>query len=378
MKVYQIAKPNNIKEYLTNLELDRGGIEIISKKMELIFIKIENLKTPAVNILKQDALSVGAELAVPSGVIVCQKDRYDCLLIGTKRQLERVAKKELAQPFGLKSVASEISTILKNKEYPVKIMAVLNANSDSFYSGSRFLGDSAVKKIEELIKLGADIIDIGAVSSRPGSNAVSEDEELSRVSDIFKAIKNNKIYEKVDFSIDSYSPKVVEEALKSGFKYINDITGANDSRLIELAVKYSAKYIIMHMQGTPKTMQNNPSYISVVAEVEEFFKERIKICEDLGVSKKNIILDVGIGFGKSLEHNISLLQAHENFKKLGCELLIGASRKSIIDKIIPTPTEHRLPGTLAIHLKAIDRGASIVRCHDVAEHKQAITIWSEI
>ena len=378
MRVYQIAKPNNVKDFLNKLNLDSAGVDIIAKKMEQLFIKIENLKTPAVNILKQDALSVGAELAVPSGVILCQKEYYDCLLIGTKRQLQRLAKKELAQPFGLKEVAKDISLIVNSKSFPLKIMGILNANSDSFYSGSRFMGKNAISKIEELISQGADIIDIGAVSSRPGSSAVSEDEELNRVKDILKAIKDNKLYQKVDFSIDSYTPKVVKEALDSGFKYINDITGAKDSKLIELAIKYNAKYIIMHMQGTPQTMQNDPTYECVVSEVEEFFKERIKKCEDLGLSKDNIILDVGIGFGKTLEHNIALLQAHENFKKLGCELLIGASRKSMIDKIIPTPTEDRLPGTLAIHLKAIQRGASIVRCHDVSEHKQAIAVFNRL
>jgi len=378
MRVYQIAKPNNIHKFLTDLELDKSGVEIIKTKMELIYIKIEDLKTPAVNILKQDALSIGAELAVPSGVILCQKDRYDCLLIGTKRQLERLSKKELAQPFGLKEVAKTINNIINTKEYPIEIMGILNANSDSFYSGSRFIGDNAIAQINKLIEDGADIIDIGAVSSRPGSTAISYTEELNRVKDILKTIKDKKLYKKVDFSIDSYTPEVVEVALDSGFKYINDITGAKDNRLIELAVKYNAKYIIMHMQGTPKDMQKNPTYECVVTEVEEFFKQQIKKCEMLGLKKENIILDVGIGFGKTLEHNLALLKSHKHFQKLGCQLLIGASRKSLIDKIISTPIEQRLAGTLAIHLKAIDNGASIVRCHDVAEHKQAIKVWQEI
>jgi dihydropteroate synthase len=379
MKIYQISKPNSIKKYLTNLEVDSGGVEIISQKMELLYIEIKDLKTPAVNILKQDALSVGAELAVPSGVVLCEKELYDCLLIGTKRALAKLAKKELAQPFGLKSVAKALSEILQpKKSYKTKIMGVLNANSDSFYSGSRFVGDSAIEKIDRLIEDGADIIDIGGVSSRPGSSAVSEDEELARVKDILDTIKKNLLYEKVGFSIDSYSPKVVEYALKCNFRYINDITGARDDRLIKLAIKYKAKYIIMHMQGEPKSMQDNPKYESVVSEVAHFFQTQIQKCQDMGLNKDDIILDVGIGFGKTLEHNIQLLQSHEYFTKFGCEVLIGASRKSMIDKIYPSTPQERLPGSLAIHLKALDRGASIIRCHDVKEHKQAVAIWQEI
>jgi len=378
VKLYQIDKPHNIKEYLKELGVEGGGIKIMSKKAELIFIKIRDLKTPAVNILKQDALSVGAELAVPGGVILCQKPYYDCLLIGTKRQLEYLARKELAQPFGLKEVAKKIKELLYPKKYNLKIMGVINANSDSFYSGSRFQGSQAISQIEQMIDDGADIIDIGAVSSRPGSKAVSAEEELNRVKDILDVIKSQKLYQKAIFSIDSYSPKVVEYALNCGFKIVNDITGAKNIELIKLTKKFNARICIMHMQGTPENMQLNPQYEDVVSEVDDFFEQQIKTCKEFGLTKEDIILDVGIGFGKTLEHNLELLKAHQHFTHFGCELLIGASRKSLIDKITPTPTEHRLPGTLIIHTKAVERGASIVRCHDVKEHYQAFKVWERL
>jgi len=378
MKIYEIAKPNDIKSFLKELNVEGGGIKIISKKMELLYIKIENLKTPAVNILKQDALSVGAELAVPSGVILCEKERFDCLLIGTKRQLEYLSHKELAQPFGLKKVAKTLKELLYPKKYDLKIMGVINANSDSFYSGSRFIGQEAIVKIEQMINDGANIIDIGGVSSRPGSVAVSANEELARVKDILNLIKEKKLYKKATFSIDSYTPDVVEYALNSGFKIINDITGARDDRLIKLAIKYGAKLCIMHMQGTPESMQTNPIYENVVTEVDNFFATQIEKCEQFGLNRKEMILDVGIGFGKTLEHNLQLLKSHHHFTHFGCELLIGASRKSLIDKITPTPTQERLPGTLIIHTKAVERGASIVRCHDVKEHYQAFRVWESI
>ena len=191
-------------------------------------------------------------------------------------------------------------------------------------------------------------------------------------------IKALKLNEKNTFSIDSYTPSVVEYALNSGFTLINDITGASDESIIKLAVKYDAKLCIMHMQGTPQTMQKDPEYDDVMVEVSEFFEERIAKCEAFGLSGENIILDVGIGFGKTLEHNLTLIKNLNHFKNFGCEVLIGASRKSMIDKIIPSPIEERLPGTLTLHLKAIENGASIVRCHDVREHKQAFAVFSTL
>ncbi len=378
MRLYQIDKPRDISSYLKALGVEGGGIKIMAKKAELLFIEIKELKTPAVNILKQDALSVGAELAVPGGVILCEKPYYDCLLIGTKRQLERLARKELAQPFGLKKLAIELKALLYPKKFDLKIMGVINANSDSFYSGSRFMGDEALKQIEQMISDGAAIIDIGGVSSRPGSKAVSASEELERVKDILDTVKVKKLYEKAVFSIDSYAPEVVEYALNCGFKIINDITGARDEKLIKLAVKYGVKLCIMHMQGTPETMQKSPHYECVVSEVDAFFAKQIEKCEELGLSREDIILDVGIGFGKTLEHNLKLLKAHQHFTHFGCELLIGASRKSMIDMITPTPIQDRLPGTLIIHTKAVERGASIVRCHDVKEHIQAFKVWERL
>ncbi|MBN2722429.1 MAG: dihydropteroate synthase [Campylobacterales bacterium] len=369
---------NDPKDFLASLGVESSGITIIEKKMELIFIYIKELKTPAVNILKQDALSIGAELAVPSGVITYAKTHYDCLLIGNKKHIEILSQKELAQPFGLKNVARELKSFLYTKEYPVQIMGIINANDDSFYPSSRFDADLAIGEIENMIAQGADIIDIGAVSSRPNALIVSADEEMNRVKIICDTIKGQKLYEKAIFSIDSYTPNVVEYALESGFKIINDISGASDDRLIGLAVKYDAKLCIMHMQGTPQTMQQNPRYDDVIAEVSDFFEARISKCESLGLNRENIIIDVGIGFGKTLEHNIILIKNMRHFSKFGCRILVGASRKSMIDKIIPTPIEDRLFGTLAIHLKAIENGASIIRCHDVKEHKQAIEVYKAL
>ena len=378
MRIYRIARVRNEKELLERLGVRDGGISIISRKMETIWIYIGDLPTPAANILKQDALSVGAELAVPGGTVVCESEKVDAVLIGDRRRLETLARKERAQPFGLRELGRRLSAMLKDREYPIHIMGVLNANDDSFYSGSRFMGDDASRRIVSMIEEGADIVDIGGVSSRPGSKPVGVDEEMSRVRPLIDRIYGDSLYEKALFSIDSYTPEVVEYALKRGFGIVNDITGASDDRIVSLTAEYGARICIMHMKGTPETMQKNPVYDDIMDEVDRFFEERIEKCEKAGIERENIILDTGIGFGKSLEHNLTLIRNQRHFQHFGCRLLIGASRKSMIDHISPTPVEERLPGTLAIHLKAVEEGASIVRCHDVAEHKQALAVHQRL
>ncbi|CAM3911358.1 dihydropteroate synthase [Arcobacter cloacae] len=375
MKTYKISL-NDTKKFYKNLGCDDGGISILSKKSKTHTLYIKDLHVGAANILKQDALSIGADLAVPSGVIIA-KDKYvDAVLIGTTKHFETLSRKELAQPFGLKELAKSLKDYVKEQNYPTKIMGVLNANEDSFFKNSRFDNSQACQKIEKMIKDGADIIDIGAVSSRPGSIAVEPKIELERLKGIVDTIYSNKYYEKVDFSIDSYEPLVIDYVLNHGFKIVNDITGLQNDEVCRLTAKYNASAVIMHMQNNPQNMQENPNYENVILEIDDFFKQRIEKAKSFGI--ENLILDVGIGFGKDLEHNLNLLKNLEHFKHFGYELLIGASRKSMINQIVESSIEDRLAGTLAIHLESIKNGASIIRCHDVKEHYQAIKVFEAI
>ncbi len=375
MNFYKIST-NNPQKLFENIGSDNTGAKIMAKKSNTHLLYIKDLHVGAANILKQDALSIGADLAVPVGTILA-KDKYvDAVLIGTTKHFTILSKKELAQPFGLKTLANELKSFTIQPTFPKRIMGVINANDDSFFSESRFKDNDAIKKIESMIEDGADIIDIGGVSSRPGSVSVDENEELLRIKPICDIIKTQSLYEKVIFSIDSYTPSVVEYALQSGFKIVNDITGLQNDEVAKLVAKYDATIVIMHMKGTPKDMQNNPVYNDIMCEVDDFFKERIQKAKDFGI--ENIILDVGIGFGKNLEHNLTLLKNMEHFTHFGCEVLVAASRKSMIDKITPTKVEDRLPGTITIHLDSLNKGASIVRCHDVKEHQQAIKIQDAI
>ncbi|WP_108060491.1 dihydropteroate synthase [Poseidonibacter lekithochrous] len=375
MNSYKISI-NDTKKVFTQLNCDTGGISILSKKSKLHTLYIKDMHVGAANILKQDALSIGAELAVPTGVITAKEKHVDGILIGTTKHFEILSRKELAQPFGLKNLAKDLKAYVQQNSNKTKIMGVLNANEDSFFSGSRFDEIQASSRIEEMISDGADIIDIGAVSSRPGSIAVEESVELQRVKSIVDTIYENKYFEKVDFSIDSYSPLVIDYVLNKGFKIVNDITGLSNDEVCKVSSKYNAQVIIMHMQNDPSNMQDNPEYENIMLDLDKYFQTQIQKAQSFGI--KDIVLDVGIGFGKTLEHNLTLLNNMEHFKHFGFEVIIGASRKSMIDKIVSSSIEQRLPGTLAIHLESIKKGASIVRCHDVKEHYQAIKVLEAI
>lgn len=367
----------DIKKYLSNLGVDKGGIEILASKTTSHLFLIREMHVGAANILKQDALSIGADLAVPRGTVIAKEKYVDCLLIATQKQLQTLARKELAQPFGLKELAGTLKKYATlQAPGDIELMGVLNANDDSFFSSSRFDAKNAREKIEKMIEEGADIIDIGAVSSRPNSVHVSAEEELSRVRDICDIIKKKKLYEQVKFSLDSYEPSVISYALESGFSIINDITGLANDAVCKLCAEYNAQAVIMHMQGTPQTMQEAPHYEHILSDVGSFFEQRIEKAESFGV--KEIVLDVGVGFGKTLEHNLTLLKHLEHFLVYEKPLLVGASRKSMINAISPASVHERLAGTLAIHLEALRNGASILRAHDVAEHHQAIKVYQAL
>lgn len=373
MQIEILSNSINMENYLKELGVDGGGVSILASKATHHIVYIRELHVGAANILKQDALSIGADLAVPRGTVIAKTPFVNCILIATTKQLNLLSKKELSQPFGLKELAKKLQDILKvKKPSKVEIMGVININDDSFFEGSRFKDNSAIEAIENMIEEGADIIDIGSVSSAPNADYVDKDEELTRLQPIFDAIKKAKLYNRVKFSIDSFEPEVISCALKSGFEVVNDITGLSNDKICKLCASNGTRAIIMHMQGTPQTMQDNPQYENILSDVYSFFEKRVAKAESLGV--KNIVLDVGIGFGKTLEHNLMLIKHLEHFLTLGKPLLVGVSRKSMIDKISPSSVDDRLGGTLALNLEAVRNGASMIRVHDVKEHVQALKI----
>ncbi|HQM03142.1 MAG TPA: dihydropteroate synthase [Candidatus Cloacimonas sp.] len=264
------------------------------------------------------------------------------------------------------------------KQIPV-LMGILNVTEDSFSDGAQFLDrELAVKHTEKMIAEGAEIIDMGAESTRPGSLPVPADIQIQRIIPILSYFKEK--YPEVTFSVDTQKATVAEKAIEFGASIINDISALRtDPALADLLSEHpKVKVILMHMQGTPYTMQLNPVYQDVLQEINDFFQERIDFCLTKGILKENIMLDPGIGFGKNLEHNLTILANLKTFKEFGLPLVVGASRKSFIDKISPSSPSQRLGGCLAAALVSACEGINILRVHDVLLHKQFFEVLTVI
>jgi dihydropteroate synthase len=255
-----------------------------------------------------------------------------------------------------------------------QVMAIVNLTPDSFYDGGKFSSISEILKDVALkIRQGATIIDIGAVSSKPNATTVLAKDEISR----FKVPLTNlrKEFPHIIISVDTYLSEVADMAISLGADMINDISGGTlDEKMMDLIIKNNIAYVLMHMKGNPQTMQKNPTYINVVNEINSFFKNKIQEFKDKGFDK--LILDVGFGFGKTVEHNYILLKKMNKFKIHGFPTLAGLSRKSMINNVIHTIPSTALNGTTVLNTLALRNGANILRVHDVTEAQQAIELWN--
>lgn len=255
-----------------------------------------------------------------------------------------------------------------------QVMGIINVTPDSFYDGgTNSTNDAVILTAERHLKEGATILDIGGMSSRPGAELISEEEELSRVIPALQLVL--KYFPSALISIDTFRGKVAEEALSNGASIINDISaGRFDESIVEVVAKRKCPYIIMHMQGIPQNMQLNPSYENVVKELKAFFEERVAFMNRQGVT--NLILDVGFGFGKTVSHNYQLLSCLKEFKAFGYPILAGVSRKSMLTKLLEITTEQSLNATTVANTLALVNGANILRVHDVKEAVEAVRIYN--
>jgi dihydropteroate synthase len=254
----------------------------------------------------------------------------------------------------------------------LQIMGVINTTPDSFSDGGKFdTLDKAVAQARQMIATGADILDIGGESTRPGSQAVDEQQEIARTIPLITAIRQ---FSAIPISIDTNKSAVMRAAVDAGADIINSIWALRLGDSLQVAAELDVPVCLMHMQGTPDTMQQNPSYRDVVTEVLEFLQARIDAALTAGIAAHNIIVDPGFGFGKTLEHNLLLLRSLSEFRKLGVQVLVGMSRKGMIGAILGKPADQRLYGSLSVAVIAAMQGADIVRVHDVAETAEALAI----
>jgi len=272
---------------------------------------------------------------------------------------------------------SELNDWLLSKDKDPLIMGILNVTPDSFTDGGKFLdSNTAVNHAMDMIADGADIIDIGGESTRPFSDPVSEREELSRVISVIK-----KLREKTDtvISIDTTKSSVADNACNIGADIVNDISGLSfDRRMIDIIIKHDCPIILMHILGNPKTMQENPSYDNLISDINNHLLDRANFALNKGVKKHNIILDPGIGFGKTIDDNFSIINSIDQLNDLGYPVLIGVSRKSFIGKALDVDEDNRIEGTIASNIIALDRGCKIFRVHDIIEAKRSLVIANKI
>ena len=265
-----------------------------------------------------------------------------------------------------------------NPDKETLVMGIVNVTPDSFSDGGKFYSTKdAIAHAFKLICEGADIIDIGGESTRPGANEISSSDELKRVIPVIKGIRSNN--PDILISIDTTKAIVAKEAVEVGANIINDVSGLSfDSQMPKTVASLNAPIIIMHMKGNPRNMQKNPEYKDLIDEILDYFKERIKIATKAGIDREMIILDPGIGFGKTVEHNFQILSKLNKFNKLELPLLIGTSRKSFIGLTLNLSPEDRVDGTAATVALGVNNGARIVRVHDVEKMKRVVTITDRI
>lgn len=390
MKIIDIQSTQEAAALFRRIGVDAYGIGAMAPKAVNLNILLEKQPCKIANILKQEMLALGGDAAVARGSVACSVETTDVLMMGTLKQLSRLAAKIARQPFGLDSIARDILRILKNagqKRFILKtsrrkitlgdgtrIMGILNVTPDSFSDGGTFL--SAERAVEYGLQMeaeGADILDVGGESTRPGSAAVPVHVELKRVLPVIKAL-SRKI--KIPLSIDTKKARVAREAVEAGAEIINDISALNgDRKMAGTAAETGAALVLMHMRGNPENMQKgNLAYDDLLGDITDYLSASIGKAIRAGVSKDAMVIDPGIGFGKTVADNYRIIRRLADLRTLGMPILVGPSRKSFIGNVTGDEPRQRLEGTAATVSAAIMNGCHIVRVHDVAAMKKVAAV----
>jgi dihydropteroate synthase len=372
---------------LKDIRVSGAGIDIMEPKALFRVVRVNGLDVRAANILKQEMLSRGGEVATSREVYELKGGSADCLIMGTLTQFEHLLPKLKQQPFGLRRLAEGIEAALRHFDEPLPaapagldlsaaplLMGILNVTPDSFSDGGSYAGaDDAVRAALAMVDEGAHFIDVGGESTRPGSDPLPEAEEAARVLPVVRALAPalpGRI------SVDTYKAQVAEKALEAGAHIINDISALRmDPEMVAVVRDAGCPVIIMHMLGEPKTMQEAPVYADVVEEVYTFFAERIAWAVENGIKEENLLIDPGLGFGKTTQHNLALMRGLEAFRSLGRPVVLGASRKRFLGEILGIDkASERDEATAATTVLAACAGAHIVRVHSVAVNRDAARV----
>lgn len=392
MRLLALDHPADLNSELARLGVDPRAWPIFAQKADVILLKITRISVAAGNILKQTALVCGADCALHRDAISGRVKKTDAILFATPRQYEQICLRLKKQPECAARLVPEIQSLLAAAQRPphqVKlgrwtlklnrplILGILNITPDSFYDGGRYLDpEAALERAHQLVEEGADILDIGAESTRPGAAPVPPAEQLHRILPVLKPLAKKA---RVPISIDTTSSRVAEAALAEGAALINDISGLRfDPTLARVCARYKAGLILMHIRGTPRTMQRNPVYKDLMAEITDELAKSIHQALEAGVEFENLLVDPGIGFGKKPAHNLEILRRLSELRTLNRPIVIGPSRKSFIGHILNLPPEERLEGTITACIVGALNGASIVRVHDVLPVRRALQVLTAI
>lgn len=387
-------KIDTLSSELEKIGVHKNSYPLFLAKKEIIPLKIKMVRAPAANIIKQEMLCVGGDCAVNAQCITGKVDYTDIVLLGTEKHYKIFIKKiaQMHGCFGLNKICVALEkffqssckqTVLANGKiitYPsTKVMGIINITPDSFYQASRKNSTlDILKQVEQMLLNGASIIDLGAESSRPGATPVSKEDELKSLVPVIESIKQH--FPDVILSIDTYKAETADRAIAVGADIINDISGLADPKMLDVVWRGNVPIILMHMIGTPVTMQTNlPQYKDVVDDVRDFLFTQASLLLEKGISPEKIILDIGFGFAKSYEDNLLLLKRIGEFTSLAYPILLGTSRKSTIGKLLgDLPPEERLFGTIATTCHAFHENVALVRVHDVKENMEAIKVLMAI
>ena len=358
-------------------------------------LKIFRVRTPAGNIIKQEMLGLGGDCVVNHNCVTCQQEHTDILLLGTRKHyLKLIPKLKMMQGyFGINRVILAVQKYLNkltlqtslangqimNYQSP-KIMGIINITPDSFFAQSRHESIQMVlAQAEAMLNNGAEILDVGGESTRPNAEYVSTEVEIERVVPAIYALKE-KFGQRAIISIDTYKSQTAQAAVEAGADIINDVTAGADAKMFEIVTQYQVPIVLMHMRGQIGSMQKElQPYTDIVQEVAEYLTERAELVQTQGVAADKIIIDVGIGFGKTAADNLQLLKCLSQFQDLGYPTLVGASRKGFVGKVLAVADpKDRLVGTLAITAQAFQAGSNIIRVHDVLENKQMLQMLEAI
>ncbi|MBO6180853.1 dihydropteroate synthase [bacterium] len=365
---------NNLESELLNIGYDSSYAFKGKEKFEYLNFKIFGITSAQGNILKQLALSVGADCATHKLVITGQIEKSDCILGGNLSQLKTISQKLQLQPFGLKDLGQKLEEKICIKDFvKTKIMGILNVTPDSFSDGGQYFStEDAIKHLNKLISDGADIIDIGAESTKPGAKEVSADEQLKRIIPVLNYINKNKI--DIPISIDTRNSEVANVCAGLGASVINDVSGLEfDKNMADVVAKYGLKVVIQHSKGIPENMQKNTEYENLTDDIFKFLKNKIDYALSKGILKENIIIDAGIGFGKTREQNFEILHRWKEFQSLDCPVMLGVSRKSLLD-MPNSANEEKDLYTLALNSILINENIDYIRVHNVKIHKKLLEI----